>query len=328
MNASVYKQTLHRYELDRNRARNLYERRKAEVYARLPRIRELDERLTRLSLDTARGMLVGGAADIAAVKSQITGLTEEKRSLMAQAGYPEDYLKNVHTCPLCEDTGYIGARKCRCLRQRLIESYYDLSGLSEAMAAENFQSFDFKYYSNAADPDVGVSPAANIRTVYQHCVDFVLNFGTEFTNLLFYGDTGLGKTFLCNCIAKDMLDAGFCVLYVTAPRIFKKIEDFRFNRGEQDAPDTQLELIYDTDLLIIDDLGSEFSTVVTDTELFNIINSRLLDKRPTIISTNLSLKDFQNAYTDRIISRFAGNYKMLRLFGDDIRLKKKLSAYM
>jgi len=325
MNASAYKQVLRSYEADRGKARELYERRKAEVYARLPRVGELDAELTRISLKAARGILQGGS-DMVSVKRRIEVILEEKRALMEQAGISGDYLTNVHTCLHCEDTGYIGAKKCQCLKQRLIDRHYSAAGLGAALDEENFQSFEFKYYSDKTDPTVGLSPLENIRTVYAYCVDFVTKFGSEFSNLLFYGETGLGKTFLCNCITRDLLDAGVSVLYVTAPMLFKKIEDFRFNRNEQDAPDEQLELVYDTDLLIIDDLGSEFSTIVTDTELFNIINSRMLLRRPTVISTNLSLRDFKDAYTERIISRITGSYDMLRLFGDDIRFKKKLLA--
>ena len=324
MSASAYVKRL--YDKDRDRARALYEQRKAEVQSRLPRVRELDEALTQISLDTARGLLNGGTADTNLAKRRIREITDEKRLLMGQAGFPDDYLTNIYLCPDCEDTGFIGMKKCRCRQQRLIDWHYSAAGLGAAMDEENFQSFEFKYYSGETDPGVGLSPLDNIRRVYKECVDFVMNFGAEFSNLLLYGETGLGKTFLCNCIARDLLDAGIGVLYVTAPRLFKKIEDFRFNRNGQDAPDAQLDLVYDADLLIIDDLGSEFSTIVTDTELFSIINSRLLAHKPTVISTNLSLNDFQNAYTERIVSRITGKYLMLRLFGDDIRFKKKLLA--
>jgi len=345
MDASAYKQVLHLYELDRTKAKELYECRKSEVYRRLPRVGELDALLTQESFKAAKSILDPGV-DTAYIKQRIHDILEEKRMLMEQAGIADDFLENVHKCPYCKDTGYIsavshtakpakapmglfpahGVQKCRCLKQRLIDRHYSISGLGAAVAQENFQSFEFKYYSNKVDPEAGLSPLENIRDIYEHCIDFVLNFGSDFSNLLLYGETGLGKTFLCNCIARDLLDAGITVLYVTAPRMFKKIENFRFNRNAKDTSDEQMELVFDCDLLIIDDLGSEFSTVVTDTELFNIINSRLLARRPTIISTNLSLSDFQEAYTDRIVSRITGSYVMRRLFGDDIRFKKKLLA--
>lgn len=325
MNASVYKQVLRLYEIDRGKAREIYDRRKTEVYSRLPQIRELDASLMHLSLEAVRGLLNSGD-DMDSTKRRIHEIVDKKRLLMEQAGFSDDYLTNIYTCLHCKDTGYIDMQKCQCLRQRLIDRHYSAAGLGSALAEENFQNFKFEYYSTETDPEVGLSPLENIRGVYGYCIDFVMNFGTEYSNLLFYGDAGLGKTFLCNCIARDLLDAGASVLYTTAPMLFKKIENFRFNRSEQDEPDVQLDLVYDTDLLIIDDLGSEFSTVVTDTELFSIINARLLARRPSVISTNLSLNDFQNAYTNRIVSRIMGSYKMLRLFGDDIRVKKKLVA--
>ena len=331
MGSLAYKEVLRLYEADRKNARKLYEARKEEVYSRIPQIRELDESLTRLSLEAVKGLLGtgpsgGGNRGTDEAKRRIGKIMGEKLLLMEQAGFSENYLSDIYTCQYCQDTGYIDVQKCQCLRQRLIDWHYSTAGLGDTLSEENFQNFEFKYYSAETDPETGLSPLLNIRNVYSYCVDFVMDFGTEFSNLLFYGDAGLGKTFLCNCIARDLLDAGASVLYTTAPRLFKKIEDFRFNRNEQTTLDRQHELVYDTDLLIIDDLGSEFSTVVTDTELFSIINSRLLARRPTVISTNLSLNDFQNAYTNRIVSRIMGSYKMLRLFGDDIRVKKKLLA--
>jgi DNA replication protein DnaC len=328
MNTSAYNQVLRLYETDRDRARKLHEQRKSEVYTLLPRVGELDAELSRISLQAARGVLQGGV-DTVSVKRRIEVILAEKRALMEQAGVSDDYLTNVHTCPHCNDTGYVDTQKCRCLKQRMIDRHYSMAGLGAAIAKENFQSFDLRYYSDKPDPVAGVSPLVNIRKVYRECVDFVTNFGDDFSNLLFYGETGLGKTFLCNCIARDLLDAGISVLYVTAPALFKKIEESRFGRKGRDASDesdARLELVYEAELLIIDDLGSEFATIVTDAELFNIINSRLLARRPTVISTNLSMNDFQNAYTERIVSRISGGYLALRLFGDDIRLKKKILA--
>ncbi len=324
---SAYKQVMREYEHLRDEERTLAHAKKDELYEKFPRLREIDEELTQTGLRLAKAALNGEGGDFAeAFHREQSALLEEKNAILTANGYAKDYLSPTYRCERCKDTGYIGNKKCGCLQQRLIDRYYRQSNLGEVLKRENFDQFDFRLYSEEADERFGISPNKNMQAVYKKCMEFIKRFDEDPKNLLFYGDTGLGKTFLCNCIAKDLLDMGKSVLYVTAPRIFKKIEDFRFNRSEQDNPDEQLELLYEVDLLIIDDLGSEFSTVITNTELFNIINTRQLERRPMIISTNLNLPELQNVYSDRIASRLYGHYEMLRLFGDDIRVAKKLGG--
>ncbi len=330
-NNLIFKQIMHAYELDQLYAKDLYNKRKAELYKTLPRVQEIDSLLARTSLKIAKDLLVTEKMDeiekeIKELKKNAERLGFERRQLVSESGFSEDYLTNIYKCSECMDTGFALGKKCRCLKQKLINNYYELSNLSRVLENENFVNFSFDFYSKEVDPRFGVSPLANATAIYKACMDFVLNFNKNFSNLLFYGETGLGKTFLCNCIAKDLLDIGASVVYLTAPRFFKKIEDLRFNRDEMESPGEQLDMIFTCDLLIIDDLGSEFSTLITTSELFNIINTRLLDKRQTIISTNLSFSDLQRTYTDRIASRILGNYTMFELIGDDIRLKKKLNS--
>jgi DNA replication protein DnaC len=179
-----------------------------------------------------------------------------------------------------------------------------------------------------------MSPSENMQMIYKTAVKFVDGFGKDFQNLFLYGAVGLGKTFMCNCIAKDILDKGYTVIYMTAPRMFKVIEDYRFRRSDAEDSGEMMEMIdtaSEVDLLIIDDLGAEFDTMVTSVALFDIINQRLISKKPTVISTNLDyIKDMNDRYSDRVISRLWGNFRMLKFFGvkddnggDDIRVKKK-----
>ncbi len=326
MYEAVYKKVMREYEQKRVAANRKIAKHNAEIYKKVPEIQEIDRRLTELAIGISKQILSQSKDTqelVLDLKSKIENLNAMKRDLLKENRLTQ-LSAGLWECENCKDTGYIADKKCLCLKQRLIDNYYELSNIKEVMKSENFDTFDFRYYSEETDPKNGLSPRANMQLIYASCMDFVT--GGE-GNLLFYGETGLGKTFLCNCIAKDMLDKEKTVLYVTAPRMFKKIEDYRFNRDEMPDANQQTELIFQVDLLIIDDLGSEFSTVVTNTELFNIINSRLLEKRPTVISTNLNLTDFQSQYSDRIVSRLFGNYKLLRFFGDDIRVKKKLGAY-
>lgn len=321
----VFKEVMREYDKDRQIAKTLKDSRIKKVYAQIPEIKEIDEKLLNIGVEISKSILVQ-AVDREALLTELeiktTSLQNEKGYLLSLHKYPKNYLSNVYRCELCEDTGYIENQKCNCLRQKLIDKYYNLSNLKNILKKENFENFDFRLYSDEEDPETKISPKENIQIIYATALNFIRDFGTTFTNLLFYGNAGLGKTFLCNCIAKDILDKGWPVLYVPVSQLFKIIEQERFHRDEMSNPNEELNMFYSVDLLIIDDLGTEFSTIVTQSELFNIINSRLLNKKPTIISTNLSPKDFEHQYSDRIVSRFAGNYKLMKFIGEDIRSDK------
>jgi DNA replication protein DnaC len=314
------------YEKDRLIADDLYQIRRDEVYFSVPRIKEIDGELMRLGIDISKRILNengGGESLLAELRQNNDSLIKEKYDLMKQYDYKEDYLTDIFRCRACKDTGFIGNERCKCLKQRLINQYYELSNLSNILRDENFDTFDLNYYPEEVDPTTGISPRANMRKIYMNCLNFTANFDTEFQNMLLYGSTALGKTFLCNCIAKELLDKGKNVIYLTSSKLFRLVEDLRFNRDEEDDPDTYLEMVFNSDLLILDDLGTELLTVVTAAELFNIINTRFLERKATIISTNLSPGDFEKYYSDRITSRLLGNYALLRFIGNDIRLKKK-----
>jgi DNA replication protein DnaC len=296
------------------------------VYEKIPRLRELEMEISAQGFMLAK--IVLGELELNAahtIRARQKALCAERDKLLNKAGVTKEYLEDVHTCKLCKDTGFVNNVSCACFKVKLAQMFYNMSDVSKYIENENFQTFSFDYYddNNYGQP---ISQYANMRLVYSAAKDFAARFPDVSANLLFYGDTGLGKTFLCNCIAREVLDMGHLVLYVTAPQLFKKIEDRRFRNDEENFGDTQLELVYDADLLIIDDLGSEFGTVVTKAELFNILNSRILEHKPIVISTNLSYEDFRDTYSDRIYSRVFGGVKLLKFFGDDIRARKKMGS--
>ena len=326
MYKQIFKEVMIQYDKNRMASKLAKDKKLKKIYAEIPEISEIDRKLSDIGVQIAKSMLIQGSdRDVLLrdLEDKSSYLKKEKELLLTLHRYPQDYLSNKYECRLCSDTGYVENQKCNCLMQKLIDRYYDLSSLKEILKKENFENFDFRLYSDDIDPDFGISPSQNIKIIYQTALNFVLNFNENFTNLLFYGNSGLGKTFLCNCIAKDILDRGWPVVYVTVSQLFRVIEQERFHRDEMDNPVEQLNMFYTVDLLIIDDLGTEFSTIVTQSELFNIINSRLLSKKPTIISTNLSPKDFESQYSDRIISRFAGSYELMKFIGKDIRSAKR-----
>jgi DNA replication protein DnaC len=322
-NSKIYKDILRDYDRLRQDAGRLLNKRKEEVYEAIPRIRQIDEELTKTGILITKYALSGNTDAIAEIKAKNLQLTAEKRALFENSSFPMDYLTNIYQCPKCNDTGFVENKKCSCFSQKLIEKFYLISNLHEVLERENFDTFDFSFYSDEKDPHEGLSPRSKMQVIYQKSMEFATDFENKFANLLFYGNVGLGKTFLCNCIAKDVLNKGKTVLYATAGHLFKTIEDARFNRDEMEEPDEQVNFFYTVDLLIIDDLGTEFDTLATQTALFNIINSRILEKRHTIISTNLSVEELEAKYTERLISRIQGSYAFCKFFGDDIRMIKK-----
>jgi len=326
---SIYKDVIKSYEASRNHAEALLEERRAALYRRFPRVAEIDMRLSEVGLSLAKLALAQDSHGLETARAKAEALKQEKAAILAAGGVSEDYLIARYSCATCNDAGYKPAEpgiipeRCGCLRQKLVEAYYSLSNIKGILGEENFDTFDARCFSPNIVEAEGLSPLTNMQAIYRVATDFVQDFSTKFDNLLLYGRTGLGKTFICHCIAKDLIDAGHTVLYLTAPRLFKIVEDYRFNRESMTQPDEMLEAVADVDLLILDDLGAEFVTVITSSALFDIINQRLLAKKPMVISSNLSPQELERHYSERIVSRFTGYYRMIKFFGEDIRVKKK-----
>ncbi|MCL2387740.1 MAG: ATP-binding protein [Defluviitaleaceae bacterium] len=315
-------------EAARERAETEYEARRKEALEKKPRLGEIEKKMGEIGLSLARMALAGDVNGINQARETSDKLKKERLALLTKIGMGEGFFAPVYSCSNCNDTGYITqlggtSTACVCLKQRLIEEYYALSNVREVLMDENFGTFDVRLFSEKIDEKEGLSPLANMQTNYRIATEFVKNFDTEFQNLLLYGATGLGKTFLSNCIAKDLLDAGRTVLYLTVPRLCKVIEDSRFNRDFNSPPDEMLDAVDEVDLLVLDDLGAEVSTSITSASLFDIINQRLLTRKATVISTNLAPATLAKQYSERIVSRFLGNYQLIKFFGEDIRTKKK-----
>jgi len=313
-------------DADRAEAARLLDARRREVYEKSPRIKEIDDILFATGLNISKLALGDPSADIAKLLSEMekenARLNREKKALLKDCGFKQNYLTDIYKCKTCSDAGFVGNEQCRCLKQKLIQRRYGQSNLSNILQKENFDNFDLRFYSEEKDA-FGISPRANIKNIYRVCMKFVSEFGVKPSNLLFYGATGLGKTFLCNAVAKDLLDNGKTVLYTTAPQLFKVFEEYRFHREDMEDAASSVDIIYESDLLIIDDLGTEFITSNSLTEFFSVVNARLLTNKSMIVSTNLSPNELESVYTERIISRLIGNFTMLKFFGQDIRLLKK-----
>ncbi|MCL2049045.1 MAG: ATP-binding protein [Defluviitaleaceae bacterium] len=324
---NAYREVMRDLQVSRERAEAVHLVQVEEAYKKSPKLREIDKRLSEIGLSLSRLMLCGDMGGVEKAREKAAALRSERLSLLAKNRKLSP--KPAYACADCSDTGYLPqdvglpAIACTCLKQRLIEKYYSLSNMYGVLKEENFDSFDISLFGGEIIEAEGLSPRTNMEKIHRNAVGFVQKFDEVFQNLLLYGEAGLGKTFISHCIAKDLLDAGKTVLYLTVPRLCKVIEDSRFNREALAAPDEMLEAVDEVDLLILDDLGAEISTLITSAALFDIINQRLLARKPTVISTNLTPNALAAQYSERIVSRFLGNYQMLKFFGEDIRVKKK-----
>lgn len=328
LHSSIYKEVLKEYDDIRTNSKNQLNLRKQKVYKTVPRIEQIDKQLSSIGIKVTQAIINNpdkAQTLILTLQKENESLVKEKLNLLLQYGFNKDYLNLHYICPYCKDTGYIEAENkiCKCMQQKLINKAYSKSNLKDILQYENFGNFDTSFYSDLLEDGENISPKENIYSILDTCYDFIDKFDIKFSNIIFYGKSGRGKTFLCHCIAKEMLDRGKVVLYITAFELFRMIESEKFDSNKDEAIKSYLEIIFDVDLLIIDDLGTECSTIVTSSEFFNIINLRLISKKPTIISTNLSPSSWAVMYSDRITSRIHGNYIVLRVTGDDIRIRKK-----
>ena len=315
-------------EQKRQRQRDL-ELRRAEVEARVPRVAEIDACLRKTLLNIARATFRGGdpTKEIEALRDENLALQAERERLLTAAGYPNDVLEDKPACPKCQDKGWIGSRMCDCLKVLCTqEQIKELSKLLD-LGEQSFQNFRLDYYSTEPWPNMGTSPRENMTRVLDVCRNYANKFGKfYFDNLYLYGAPGLGKTFLSACIARVVSENGFSVVYDTAGNIFAAFEAQKFSKDEEDARDAREETnrYLNCDLLILDDLGSEMTTTLTQATLYTLINTRLTGGKRTVISSNLSPDEVRRRYTPQIASRLEGEFRALPFFGSDIRLKRSM----
>ena len=297
-------------------------KRREEIKNKYPEILELDTTIQKLCLNLSMAALRGitDQNELNNIKEEITDLRAKKYEMLVSHGYNPDYLNLHYNCPKCKDTGFIGIDKCSCFKSKLIKLYYKDSDLEEAVKTNNFKNFNINLYSNHKLNDERYTPRKNIEDILEYITgEYLPNYKNSNTNLLFYGNSGTGKTFLSWCIAKELLDKGFLVVYKTSDDLLRALKDIKFNN------DTDLEnLLINCDLLIIDDLGSEQITDFSSTELFTLINKKILKNKKMLISTNLSLPLISKRYSERISSRIIGEFKLFKFFAEDIRIQLNL----
>ena len=300
------------------------EERRKEIYARLPVVKQLEAEIAERSVACAKKLLEGDKSVLDRLKEDLKDLREQKSLIIRAAGYPDDYLELHYRCPDCRDTGLIDGRKCHCFLQAQMKLLHAQSNLEDVLERENFKALSYEYYDDAEIlPQLGITNAAYMRRVVAGCKEFVRVFDKKHDNLLFTGSTGVGKTFLTNCIARELMDDFHSVIYLTASDLFDVFSRNKFDYDNAEDMKDMYRFILDCDLLIIDDLGTELNNSFTSSQLFYCINERMNMSRSTIISTNLTLARLRDSYTDRVTSRIMSGYRIIPLYGGDIRLLKK-----
>ena len=322
---SVLRRATARLEAQRKAREEAQERLRSEIYAKLPRVAAIDRELRRTITQIIAASLRSGSDPVPAIgviRDKNLDLQREKAELLTANGYPADALEDTPLCPLCGDRGWKGAAMCSCLgdlcRQEQIAELSSLLDLGD----QSFQTFRLDYYSDQVDPQYGRSPREAMALILRVCRQYGEGFPQyPHRNLFLYGAPGLGKTFLSACIARTVAEKGCSVVYDTAANVFARFEEKKFLRYGEEArqagEDTRRYLA--CDLLILDDLGSEFTSPFVQAALYQVVNTRLIDGKHTVISSNLDPEGIRQRYSAQVASRLQGEYLCLGFLGEDIR---------
>lgn len=325
MNPNIIKEINKSYQHKKTKALFELEERKNTIYSKIPRLREIESEINSYAMHSINSILLCEKDEhysyVKDLEKKIDLLNTEKEQLLKKHNVSPMDLEPKFQCEKCKDTGIINGERCYCYEQEILNYSYNNSNLQN-FANQTFDNFNINLFSNEKLDNCNVSPKENMKLLINISKEFIKNFESpEQKNLFFCGNTGLGKTYLSSCIANELLALGKTVLYQTAPTLLDIIVDYKLNKTQNN--NNFYSQVFDTNLLIIDDLGVEFLNNLNSVELFNIINNRLISQKnlKTIISTNLDLNQFRNRYDDRIVSRILGNYTICKFIGNDVRIK-------
>lgn len=290
------------------------------AYRKVPRLRDLDNFMGEESINAASRASAGDKNAIKELKIKLANVIEEKKRLLVEAGFPEDYMDIKYHCPICKDTGYVDNEKCRCFKAQSMKLLYKQSNIAYIVEKQNFDNFDLSIFDNTgmiktADGSTNREYMADLK---EYLLDWTRDFDKKHGNIIFMGTPGTGKTFLVNCISKALMDTYHSVLYLSSTDLFEtfsrtSLQDFEEKRDTNDA-------IMKSDLLVIDDLGTELTNSFTTSKLFYVINQRMVLGKSVIISTNLNFQAMKKLYSDRIVSRIMSEYDIIPLYGRDKRV--------
>lgn len=318
-----YESIIKKYEQTRDRNRHALEERRRQIIKQIPAYEELDASVSTLSVSYAKQMLNGDTSALENLHSALDRIARQKQELLQSAGFPADYLEPIYSCSLCQDTGYTTSsegtkEKCSCFHRQEITLLYEQSNIQEMIAKENFSTLSYEYYQG--------EDLNRFTRCVEICRNFAQNFKHDYHNLFFYGTVGTGKSFLSGCVAKEVLQSGHSVIYFSSSGLFDTLARYSFDVKSKETLYNFYKDIYNCDLVIIDDLGTEVTNTFVTSQLFSLLNERHLGRKSTIISTNLSLEELRDRYSDRVFSRITSNYSICKLTGPDIRMCKKRNS--
>ncbi len=316
----AYQTVMEELDKRRNRATEAMDAARAHLHALSPEAKEIDAILSKTAMRIFSAALEGDedGEKFRQIQKESEELTAVRRSILKELGLPQDYTEPHYTCPLCQDTGYVMATMCDCTKKMLEWETLKASGMGAGMETQTFDTFSLSYYEN--DPRAKKLMEQNLAA----CRDFAENFVPGKQNLLLLGGTGLGKTHLSTAVARRVVEKGYYVIYETVQSVFDAFEKDRFHSGYGTSPSKESDKYLTCDLLILDDLGTEFSTSFTVSCLYQLVNTRSLKGLSTLISTNLTAEELLAKYDDRLTSRMLGLYRILKFAGTDIRRQKLL----
>ena len=302
----------------RDNAEQLSDMRRKQLLTKFPELLEIENTIRDAALEVIKGLGSGKAVNVESLAKKNLSAQKEKSELLKNNGYPEDYLEAQYTCKHCNDSGILNGKLCSCHLELLKKIAMSEYSCSSVLAISTFETFDLKYYSTEKDMNLGYSP----REYMEASVDFLKSYSDNFNknsgSFFFTGGTGLGKTHLSLAVMNKVTEKGYSVFYGSADNIIKQMEKERFGRSNGDIE----EEIENADLLIIDDLGTEFRTAFSETAVYQIINNAILNGKPMIISSNLSITELEERYGQRVVSRL-NSFEVINFIGTDIRQIKK-----
>lgn len=320
---------MQKIESRRKYAQQEAEIRKSKIFEEIPEAKNYEKNISTCGVSAARAVLNGGdvTAELEKLRNKSLKLQEEYKTVLLKGGYTPKDLEPKYSCEKCDDTGFVETDNktimCDCLKQAMVECACRELNRNSPLSLCTFEDFSLEYYSKTVEENYPRSSYEQMLNILNFCKRYAKDFTKNAESLFMKGKTGLGKTHLSLAIANEVIKKGYGVIYVSAPAMVSKLEKEHFTYGNSREKTATEDSLIDCDLLIIDDLGTEFTTQFSTSAIYNIFNSRLLADKPVIINTNLTLQELEKLYSQRFVSRITGQAVRLDFFGKDIRIMKK-----